>query len=252
MFERDHHRRIAIVLAALDGPRLLEQRCLFGGGTAIALRHGEFRESVDIDFMVSDEQGWRELRAALTGPHRLAPIWRATHAALPTSEVRADAYGIRTRIDTGGVTVRFEIVLEARIDIDAPENDDVVCGVAALTRHDMVATKLLANVDRWADDGAFSRDLIDLAMMQPDALRLDRGLVKACAAYGDAVPRDLLAAVDALRRRPGRLDRCMQAMRMLVPKAVLWDRIRKLERVVARRVAGRGLLPAAASPKRSN
>ncbi len=237
MFERDHHRRIAIVLAALDGPRLLEHRCLFGGGTAIALRHGEFRESVDIDFIVSDEQGWRDLRAALTGPDKLAPIWRATHAALPTSEIRADTYGIRTRIDAGGVTVRFEIVREARIDIDAPESDDVVCGVAALTRHDMIATKLMANVDRWADDGAFSRDLIDLAMMQPAGARLERGLDKARAAYGDAVRRNLASAVGSLRGRPGRLDRCMQAMKMRLPKAVLWDRIRKLERVVARRAS---------------
>ena len=32
----------------------------------------------------------------------------------------------------------------------------------------MTASKLLANSDRWADDGVFSRDLIDLAMLQPE------------------------------------------------------------------------------------
>lgn len=235
MFERDHHRRVAVVLAGLDGPRLVAHRCLFGGGTAIALRHGEFRESVDIDFVVSDADGWRELRAALTGTHGLAPLWRRTHAALPTTDVRADAYGVRTRIDVGGTVVRFEIIREARIELEPPENDDVVCGVATLARHDMVATKLLANSDRWRDDGAFSRDLIDLAMMHPKGSRLDRGLAKARMAYGDSVLRDLAAAVDNLRTRPGRLDRCMQAMKMRLPRAVLWDRIRKLERAVMRR-----------------
>jgi len=54
MFERPYHQRIALVLQALDGSLLRENGCLFGGGTSIALRYGEYRESVDIDFLVSD------------------------------------------------------------------------------------------------------------------------------------------------------------------------------------------------------
>lgn len=54
MFERPHHQRIALILRALNAPLLRENHCLFGGGTAIALRYGEYRESVDIDFLVSD------------------------------------------------------------------------------------------------------------------------------------------------------------------------------------------------------
>ena len=48
MFERPHHQRIAQVLLTLDGSLLREHCCLFGGGTAIALCYGEYRESVDI------------------------------------------------------------------------------------------------------------------------------------------------------------------------------------------------------------
>ena len=69
MFERSHHRRIATVLEALDAQKLADCECLFGGGTAIALAYEEFRESVDIDFLVSSLQatgscgncspGWR-------------------------------------------------------------------------------------------------------------------------------------------------------------------------------------------------
>lgn len=66
MFERPHHQRIALVLAALDGARLRSYGCLFGGGTCIALRFGEFRESVNIDFLVSDPAGYRELRQLLS------------------------------------------------------------------------------------------------------------------------------------------------------------------------------------------
>lgn len=57
MFERPHHQRIAHVLTALDGDRLRQYGCLFGGGTCIALRYDEYRESVDIDFLVSDAAG---------------------------------------------------------------------------------------------------------------------------------------------------------------------------------------------------
>lgn len=57
MFERLHHQRIVRVPGALDGAVLRGANCLFGGGTAIALRHGEYRELVAIDFLVSDAAG---------------------------------------------------------------------------------------------------------------------------------------------------------------------------------------------------
>ena len=60
MFERAHHRRIATVLEALDADTLAASACLFGGGTAMALRYGEYRESVDIDFLVSQIDGYRQ------------------------------------------------------------------------------------------------------------------------------------------------------------------------------------------------
>jgi len=62
MFQREHHRRIAYVLEQLDSELLRRHHCLFGGGTALALRYGEFRESVDLDFLVSDREGYRNPR----------------------------------------------------------------------------------------------------------------------------------------------------------------------------------------------
>jgi hypothetical protein len=50
MFNRPHHQRIAKVLESLDADLLKQHNCLFAGGTAIALRYGEYRESVDMDF----------------------------------------------------------------------------------------------------------------------------------------------------------------------------------------------------------
>lgn len=74
MFEREHHRRIAAVLQALDPLPLVSNGCLFGGGTAIALRYGEYRESVDIDFIVSYREGYRQLRQWLSQPEGINTI----------------------------------------------------------------------------------------------------------------------------------------------------------------------------------
>ena len=75
-----------------------------------------------------------------------------------------------------------------------------------------------------------SRELIDLAMMQPDAALLRAALAKAKAAYGKSVAADLDKAIEALRVRPHRLDRCREALQMTtVPKALLWKRIKALK-----------------------
>jgi hypothetical protein len=229
LFERPHHRRIASVLEALDAELLAANACLFGGGTAMALRYGEYRESVDIDFLVSKVEGYRQLRQRLTGPSGMRALTRPGHALTQAREVRADQYGIRTLLRVDGVDIKFEIVLEGRIELEPPGADDRLCGVATLTPLDMVTSKLLANSDRWRDDTVMSRDLIDLAMMAPTKALLQQAMAKAEGAYGGSVATDLASAVENLRARPHRLDQCMQAMAMTsVSKAALWARIKAL------------------------
>jgi len=232
-FERPHHQRIAHVLGALDGATLRQHACLFGGGTCIALLCGEYRESVDIDFLVSDAAGYRELRQLLTSPSGLATI---THPhAMPLvalREIRADQYGIRTQVQMDGQAIKFEIVREARIALEPPGAIGTICGVSTLTRLDLATSKLLAHSDRQADDGVFSRDVIDLAMMDLPLPALRAALVKAEKAYGASVARDLGKAIDRLQNRAGWLERCMQAMAMRLPKAVLWQKVRALRRIV--------------------
>jgi hypothetical protein len=228
LFDRPHHRRVAHVLGALDAPLLAAQGCLFGGGTAIALTHGEYRESVDIDFLVSQVAGYRELRRRLTAEAGIQAIVRPGAALAQTRELRADQYGIRTIVEVDNASIKFEIVLEARIALDPPGTDDSVCGIATLTPRDMVASKLLANCDRWADDSVFCRDLIDLAMMKPTTRLLQQGLDKARLAYGDSVDKDLARAIERLLERQGRLEQCMKAMQMTVPPALLRQNIKRL------------------------
>ncbi|KQO15162.1 hypothetical protein ASF11_11270 [Acidovorax sp. Leaf76] len=234
MFDRPHHQRIAHVLASLNGAVLRQHGCLFGGGTCIALRYGEYRESVDIDFLVSDLAGYRELRQLLTGPDGLAPITHEHATPLVAQrEIRADQYGIRTQVQMDGQAIKFEIVREGRITLAPPGPEDVVCGVSTLTPLDLAASKLLANSDGQADDGVFSRDVIDLAMMDLRLPALRKAMAKAEEAYGTSIARDLGKAIDRLQNRVGWLDRCMQAMGMHgSPKAVVWKIVRALRRVL--------------------
>ena len=234
VFERPHHRRIAQVLQSLDGAALRGQHCLFGGGTAIALCCGEFRESVAIDFLVSDLAAYRQLRQALTGAQGLSAITHAQSVPLvQAGELRADQYGILTRVVVDGQQIKMEIVFEARITLDAPGKADVLCGVPTLTRLDMVTSKLLANSDRWADDGVFSRDLIDLAMLQPSLPLLRQAVAKAEGAYGASIRRDLQRAIERMQARTGWLERCMQMMAVAGTQAQLWQRVRALRRVLS-------------------
>ena len=233
MFERPHHQRIAHVLEALDGEVLRTHHCWFGGGTCIALRFGEYRESVDVDFLVSDAAGYRELRQLLTGPQGLAPISKSGSMPLALlREVRADQYGIRTLVQMDGHAIKFEIVREARLALESPSAQDTLCGIGTLTVLDLAASKLLANSDRQADDGVFSRDVLDLAMMDLPLPQLRAALQKAELAYGAAVVRDLGKAIMRLQQRTGWLERCMQAMAMQMPKALLWQKVRRLRRLL--------------------
>lgn len=231
MFTREYHQAIAQVLYALDGELLRGHHCLFGGGTAIALRHGEYRESVDIDFLVSSKVGYRELRQLAR--NGMPALCRDSYLPIEqTKDIRIDQYGIRTMFSVVGRDIKFEIVLEGRVELEEPGPDDVVCGIATLSALDMATSKLLANSDRCYDDGTFNRDIIDLAMMKPSRRLLENAVLKAQAAYGNAILRDLAGAIKRMETREEWMERCMDVMAMDIPKAVLWKHVRALKQAL--------------------
>ena len=233
-FERPHHRRVAHLLTLLDGERLRGLQCWFGGGTALVLRGGEYRESLDVDFLVSDHHGYRALREALTGPDGALALLPPDQVLVrQIRDVRADQYGIRTMLAVDDLPIKFEIIREARIVLDVPSADDAIAGVATLTAVDLLAEKLLANADRWADDGLFSRDVLDIAMAEPTTTRLRRAIEKSEDAYGSAIRADLEKAIAALMERHDRLERCLAVLQFSEPRAVVWKRLRQLRRMAA-------------------
>ena len=212
MYKCPHHQRIQKVLESLDTRLLLKHQCLFGGGTAIALSLGEFRESVDIDFIVSSVEGYRELRSLVNAEGFPALLTRP----LPLRrDVKIDQYGIRCALDVDGDRpIKFEIVFEGRVALADPLPEDRIDGVWTLAMEDKVATKLMANSDRWADDGVWSRDLIDLAMLTQGGTANTAGVNKARRAYGDSVLRDFEKARARVLERDGWLGTCMKRMGM--------------------------------------
>lgn len=188
---------------------LTQAKCYFGGGTAIALKLGEYRESVNIDFLCSDKDGYRLLRNAITPPTLGAVL---TAPVKHLRDVRTQRDKISTFLEVDDVPIKMEFVLEGRIEITGSLDPDLA--VPVLQRDDMYAEKLLANTDRALDRSQMSRDLIDLAMMInawgpiPTA-----ALNKAEAAYGKSV-HDAFGRGLALLRDARYRDECLQAMNM--------------------------------------
>jgi hypothetical protein len=209
---------------------LREHHCYFGGGTAIALLQDEYRESVDIDFLVSDKERYRELRNLLTDPAGIFAIAKEGAKLVLAREIKADQYGIRTTIQSGEVSVKFEIVLEGRIAFDEQSSRNSIENISTLTKLDLLTSKLLANSDRWNDSIVYNRDILDFVMLSPTKNEFDSALKKAYQAYGDAVHRDLNRAANKLLTQDGWLELCMNRLKIDLPKAVLWQKLNDLMR----------------------
>lgn len=223
---RPRHTTVVAALQTLDGDFLRESQCWFGGGTRIVLELGEYRESEDADFLCASAYGYRALRTAIS-ERSLGRI--AARPLALAREVRADRYGIRTVLDFGEARLKFEIVLEARIELGGGEVSGI--GVACLDRASCFAEKLLANADRWRDDAVLSRDVIDLAFMaehwdKADALA---GAARARGAYGSVVDRALREAAQRLLDTEAHRKRCIDALRVVHVKTLAAG-LRKLAR----------------------
>ena len=229
---RPLHRRVLAQLASLDAAFLEECRCYFGGGTRIVLELDEYRESQDIDFLCADRDGYRKLRETVSDDS-LGAIAKASLRL--SREVRADQYGIRTRLGEGEGALKFEVVREARIELSGVRRRGLptVC----LDRTSAFAEKFLANADRGLDRSTLSRDAIDLAFMtQGWGTELaSAGAAVARAAYGAEVDRKLRQVVDLLRDDRAYRARCVDAMAIEDTKTLAQGLDRLLKAVVQQR-----------------
>jgi hypothetical protein len=222
MFRRELYRAMARVLDAFDAEALEKTSFRFGGGTCLALRHGEYRVSRDIDFVCSDASGYAGLRLSVRerGYDALFPASKRTDLSFPR-EIRTDQYGLRFPVVVGGASIRVELIREARITLGPAERASWT-SVPILSVPDAFAEKLLANSDRWADRDELARDLVDLAV-----LRISHGPIPDAAwaavegAYSRAPVEDLRKAATRFLAEPAYQQRCFTGLDVERPEEVL-------------------------------
>jgi hypothetical protein len=210
-FRRSSHQIVAQVLRALDGGWLLSSECYFGGGTQLALTYGEYRESRDIDFLCSSRAGFRKLRECVTQDSLGAIVRQPLQLA---REVRADREGIRTFFVVGDTRVKFQILLEGRLDLSGALDQKL--GIPVLSTDDAIAEKFLANTDRGLDDSTLGRDIIDLAFLAASLGKdaLHPGLQRAEQVYGAAVRRYLDLSLTAFQTNRTRSSAWIESLRI--------------------------------------
>lgn len=213
MFRRELYRAMARVLDALDADVLARTSFRFGGGTCLALGHGEYRVSRDLDFVCSDADGYADLRFSVRERGYDALFSAAGRASFGfPREIRADQYGLRFPVVVGGASIRVELIREARISL-GPAVRAAWTPVPLLSVTDAFAEKLLANSDRWADRDELARDLVDLAV-----LRMAHGPIPEAAwaaveaAYRAAPVQDLRKAAERFLAEPEDQRRCFTGL----------------------------------------
>lgn len=194
-FKRSEHQIIAEALGMMDHRFLAEKQCWFGGGTAIVMKFGEYRRSLDVDFLCADTDGYRELRtnAVANGVRAFFP-----EPVEAVREFQIDQYGLRTVVRLKGQSIRFEIIREGRIKLQGHFDKDL--NVFALVPQDMFAEKLLANADRCQDRATAYRDAIDLGILIDAYGEVPvEALGKAQTAYGPDIQHKVAWVVNKLQ-----------------------------------------------------
>ena len=210
-FKRPEHVVIHDALRMMKSEFLLANECWFGGGTAIVLANGEYRQSLDVDFLCSSQDGYRELRSAVLkfGPDALfsGPI-------TTIREFRCDQYGIRAVLSLQDQPIKFEIVREGRIALTGTLDDALGCPILSLI--DQFAEKLLANSDRCHDASVCYRDAFDLGMLVlgNNGTIPEDAIDKSVGAYGNDIWTKLRWVVSHLGMQPVALSKAATTMQM--------------------------------------
>jgi hypothetical protein len=218
----------------MDAAFLEKAQCYFGGGTQLVMSHGEFRESRDIDFLVSSTDGLRMIRETVN-ERSLGALFK--EGIYLEREVRKERDAIRTfiREDENAPPIKFEIILEGRITLDGARDETLA--VPILSAHCAIAEKLLANADRGRAKEHRARDVIDLAftslVIDDDVFR--RGYELAERPYGQSIEKELEAVLKMLELDAKYRSLCVEDLLIEDTKALRQglQRLRALKRAAA-------------------
>jgi len=170
---------------------------------------GEYRSSADIDFLCSDNEGWRLLRETVSSS-RLGQLF-VEHPVL-LREIRCDHYGIRTLVEVDQAPIKFEIISVADVQLRHARIDSLT--VPVLARSDAIAQKFMALASRGADRAFLSRDLIDLsfalASWPPEDSR--KGLAIAEKAFRSWVNHGIASSLQLFTEDASYRRKCFEVM----------------------------------------
>ncbi len=210
-FQFAHHNTILTILKSLNSDVLRKSFAYFGGGTLIALDFEEYRWSKDVDFICPiTSQGYKHLRNVVFDGGFQALFQDLSQIQIGRGT--ANQYGIRMIATVDDVPIKVEIISEARFELEPPRYPEW-SPVACLSLGDCFTSKLLANADRFMDDGVESRDLIDLAVLRLQTPIPQAALDKAENAY--EVLRPLERAVQRFQERPDYRKECFLGLQVL-------------------------------------
>jgi Nucleotidyl transferase AbiEii toxin, Type IV TA system len=211
-FRLAHHNKILTILESLNADVLRKSFAYFGGGTLIALDFEEYRWSKDVDFICPvASQGYKHLRNVVFDGGFQALFQDLSQIQIGRGT--ANQYGIRMIATVDDVPIKVEIIAEARFELEPPRYPEW-SPVACLSLGDCFTSKLLANADRFMDDGVESRDLIDLAVLRLQTPIPQAALDKAENAY--EVLRPLERAVQRFQARPDHREECFAGLQIVV------------------------------------
>lgn len=146
LFNRPHHQQVVKALHQFNASYLAEHQILFGGGTRIALELGEFRESVDIDFLCGDSLAYKAVRKQVSN-HSLGDL--VIQDFDYPREIRVDRDAVRCFIRIDETLIKLEFV--ACADYQLKPASQNFLPVPILDKTSCFITKLLANADRYND-----------------------------------------------------------------------------------------------------
>ena len=198
---RPHHQTIWSILEALNGPFLIENQILFGGGTRIAMELGEYRESIDIDLFCVGRESYKAARSSITQSSFGEIFQPGKEPALYGGrEIRADRDAIRSIIEGKGRPIKLELIQFDEHGILADSRTSLF-PVPFVAQESCFSTKLLANADRYRSS---NKDLIDLCIMRKEWGEIpDSAWQAAVNHYGEAViSRSLRQSLELITCKP--------------------------------------------------
>jgi len=213
----DHHKIIDKALHNFNAEFLREHNILFGGGTSIALRLDEFRESIDIDFLCADKESYRAVRNQVSNS-TLGDLVQNDFDYV--REISFNRYAVRTGIKINDTVIKLEFISFPDYGLSGETSEQLP--VPCLDKASCFMTKLLANADR-VDDKPY-KDIFDLVAMYLEWGEIpEKAWLEADKIYSrELVRKKLLQSLEQMLASKSEYINHAQAVKM---KSVWADRI---------------------------